>query len=123
MLTELILVGLDGYFWIYLPRNTIKHDRSCILRACFLYISHLLEILLAELTIVNRSFLFILWVCNGDEIPNYISDHMLTALILVGPDGYLWLSLSKNPIKLDIACILRACLLFISRLLRFCWWN
>ena len=56
MLTALILVGLDGYFWIFFPRNPIKLDRACILRAYLLCLSHILEILLSELTIVNRSF-------------------------------------------------------------------
>ena len=50
--------------------------------------------------------LFVLWFCNVEDILHPISDHMLTALILVGLDGYFWLSFSRNPIKIDRACIL-----------------
>ena len=56
MLTALVLVGLDGYCWLSFSRNTIKLDRACMLRVCFLCLSHLLDIFLAALTIVNRYF-------------------------------------------------------------------
>ena len=55
MLTALILVGPDGYYWLSFSRNTIKLDRAYILRACFLCLSRLLDIMMSELTIVNRS--------------------------------------------------------------------
>ena len=62
--------------------------------------------------------LFIAWVWNGEDVPHYIVDHMLTEFILVGLDGYFWLSFSSNAIKLGRACILGACLLCISFLLQ-----
>ena len=36
--------------------NPIKLDRAYIVRACFLCLSYVLDVLLAELTIVDRSF-------------------------------------------------------------------
>ena len=44
--------------------------------------------------------LFIAWVWKGEDVPNFIPDHMLTALVLVGLDGYLRLSFPRNAIKL-----------------------
>ena len=41
---------------------------------------------------------------------------MLPSLILVGIDGYLWLSFPRSSIKLGRACILGACLLCLSLL-------
>ena len=62
--------------------------------------------------------LFIAGVWKGEEIPNSIPDHMLTALIPVGIDGYCWIYFPRNTIKLGRACILRACLLCISLLFK-----
>ena len=54
MLTALILVGLDGYFWLSFYRNAIKLGIACILGACLLCLSFLLEVLLTEFTIMYR---------------------------------------------------------------------
>ena len=61
--------------------------------------------------------LFIVWVWKGEYIPHSIPDHMLTELILVGLDGYLWISFPRNAIKLGRACILKSCILCIPLLL------
>ena len=45
ILTALIIVGLAGYYWIPFPSNSIKLGRACILGACLLCISLLLEVL------------------------------------------------------------------------------
>ena len=50
----LILVGLDGYLWFLFSRNVIKLGIACILDACILCITLLLEIMQAELTIIDR---------------------------------------------------------------------
>ena len=55
VLTELMLVILDGYFWISFPKNSIKLVRACILGACLFSLSLLLEGLREELTIMDRS--------------------------------------------------------------------
>ena len=55
MLTALILVGFDRDFRIFFSRNPIKRDRACIFRAHLLCLYLLLEIMRAELTIVNSS--------------------------------------------------------------------
>ena len=54
-------------------------------------------------------------------VPHSIPDHMLAALILVGLDGYFWLSFYRNAIKLGIACILGACLLCLLFILEVLW--
>ena len=64
--------------------------------------------------------LFILWVWKGEYTPHPITDNMLTSLILVGLDGYFWLSFPRNSIKLSRACILRACLHVFPFYLRVC---
>ena len=58
--------------------------------------------------------LFITWVWKGEDVPHSIPYQMLTALILVRLDGYCWLSLSSNGIKLGRSCILGSCFLCLS---------
>ena len=54
--------------------------------------------------------LSIAWVWKGEEIPYPFTDHVLTALIILGLDGYLWITLPMNHIKLGRECILGACI-------------
>ena len=61
--------------------------------------------------------LFIAWFWKREDIPHNIPNHMLMALIIVGLDGYFWLTLPSNTIKLGTSYILGECLLYISLLL------
>ena len=65
----------------------------------------------------NPLLLFIAWVRKIEEIPHSIPDNMLTELILVGLDGYCWLSFPRNFIKLGRDCILGEFIFYISLLL------
>ena len=59
MFMEMILVGLNGDFWIYLPRNDIKMNRSYIIGACLLCILILHGGMGSEFKIVDSSLLVI----------------------------------------------------------------
>ena len=52
--------------------------------------------------------LFIVRVWKREDTPNSILDHMFTAFIFLGLDGYIWISLPKNTIKIGRVYIFRA---------------
>ena len=85
MLTELILVGLDGFCWFSFPRNAIKLGRDWILGGCLFSLSLLLEGLQSELIIMDRSspvleffIVMILW-----EIQSFYSLDQVKQFILL----------------------------------------
>ena len=86
MLTALILVGLDGYFRLSLPRNAIKLGIVCILGACLLCIYLLIEVLRAELIIMDRSSPVL-------ELFNVLIPWDNTIIILFGPSEVIHLGI------------------------------
>ena len=59
MLMAFIPIGFDEDFRIYLPVDAVKSDRACILGACLLYFSLLLEGMFRSLTIFNITLKFL----------------------------------------------------------------
>ena len=72
ILTALIFVGLNGYFCLSFPRNSIKLGRACKLGAYLLCISLILEGMRLEMTIMYGSSpaleLFIVMILWDNQI-------------------------------------------------------